>query len=103
MKDTLLFLVTQLVDTPDSVRVDEDKDQEKTVLTLHVSQSDMGKVIGKSGRIIRALRDLIKILAAKRNEYVDVVLAEDVRNEPEVAEATEVSEGTDVSEATEVS
>jgi predicted RNA-binding protein YlqC (UPF0109 family) len=64
------------VDHPDDVSVDEDVSEDKTTLTIHVNSEDMGKVIGKSGRIIRAIRDLIKLMAAKQGLYVDVVVAE---------------------------
>lgn len=76
MKNVLLALVTELVDHPDDVVVDERAEGEQVLLTLTVHPSDMGKIIGKSGRIIRAIRDLMKILAAKRNQYVDVVVSE---------------------------
>lgn len=76
MKDTLQYLATQIVDHPDDVSVTETTDNEKTTLTLKVNSEDMGKIIGKQGRIIRALRDLIKIIATKRNSYVNIVLAE---------------------------
>lgn len=57
--------------------IDERNVEDMIVFTIHVHQEDMGKIIGKSGRIIRAIRDLIKILAAKKNMYVDVEIAED--------------------------
>lgn len=84
MKDTLTYLVTAIVDHPEDVVIDERKVEEMIVFTIHVHQEDMGKIIGKSGRIIRAIRDLIKILAAKKNLYVDVEIAE----EPERNEST---------------
>ena len=77
MKDTLLYLLSQIVDHPDDIIVDEETAEDKTILTIHANQEDLGKIIGKSGRIIRSLRDLIKLMAAKQNLYVDVVLAED--------------------------
>lgn len=76
MKDVLLYLVKHLVDNPKEVHIEETSEEERTLLTLTVHPDDMGKIIGKSGRIIRAIRDLMKVLAAKRNQYVDVVLAE---------------------------
>ena len=82
MKDTLLFLLTKIVDHPESVRVEELNENSKLILTVHAHQEDLGKIIGKSGRIIKALRDLIKLMATKQNIYVDVVLAETA---PEVA------------------
>lgn len=76
MKDTLLYLVRGLVDNPEAISIEEREEEGKTILILHVHPDDMGKIIGKGGRIIKAVRDLIKILAAKKNMYIDVVLAE---------------------------
>lgn len=76
MKDTVLFIVSQIVDHPEEVTVDETNNQDKTLLTIHVNPEDMGKVIGKQGRIIRSIRDITKLMAAKQNAYVDVMLAE---------------------------
>lgn len=78
MKDFLEYLVKQIVDEPDSVMVDQSSDITGiTNLKLSVAGQDMGKVIGKSGRIIKAIRDLVKILAVKRNQRVNVVLQEE--------------------------
>jgi predicted RNA-binding protein YlqC (UPF0109 family) len=77
MKDTLLFILTHIVDHPDDIVIDEATTEDKTMLTIHANQEDLGKIIGKSGRIIRSLRDLIKLMAAKQGIYVDVVLAEE--------------------------
>ncbi len=76
MKETLTYLVTAIVDHPEDVVIDERQVEDMTVFTLHVNPEDMGKIIGKGGRIIRSIRDLIKILAAKKNLYVDVEIAE---------------------------
>lgn len=76
MKDTLVFLLQKLTDHPDDIVVDEVADADKTILTIHAHQEDLGKIIGKSGRIIKALRDLIKLMATKQHMYVDVVIAE---------------------------
>lgn len=76
MKDVLQYLLTAIVDHPESVSVDEQDAEGRMTLTITVAPEDMGKVIGKSGRIIKAIRDIMKILAAKRNQYIDVVLAE---------------------------
>jgi uncharacterized protein len=77
MKDTLLYLVKELVSHPDDVTVDEEKDNERTIFIIHTHAEDIGKIIGKNGRIIRALRDLIKLIAAKHDLYVDIEIAED--------------------------
>ena len=77
MKDTLLYILTHIVDHPEAIEIVEQTDNEKIIYLLTVAQEDMGKVIGKQGRIIRALRDLVKLMAAKEHTYVDIVLKED--------------------------
>ena len=76
MKDTLIYLLKAIVDHPDDIVVDDQASEDKTILTIHANPDDMGKIIGKSGRIIRSIRDLIKLMAAKQGVYVDIVLAE---------------------------
>jgi len=76
MKDTLLFLLNHIVENQEALSVEEQNEDGKIVLLIHVAPEDMGKVIGKQGRIIRALRDLIKVMAVKENQFVDVVVAE---------------------------
>ena len=78
MKDVLYFLLQNIVSHPDDIKIEEAQGEgDGIIFTLHIHKDDMGQVIGKQGRIIRAIRDLIKLVAAKHNKYVDVVLAED--------------------------
>ena len=79
MKDTLLYILTQIVDHPEDVAVEEVTEDSRLILHVRAHQEDYGKIIGKSGRIIKALRDLIKLIATKQNQYVDIVLDEDVQ------------------------
>jgi predicted RNA-binding protein YlqC (UPF0109 family) len=61
MESLLEYLAQQLVDHPDQVRVERlEREDGETVLELHVAEDDRGKVIGKSGRIARALRTVVK-------------------------------------------
>jgi uncharacterized protein len=76
MKDTLVFLLQKIVDHPENIDVVESQDGDKVVLTIHAHQEDLGKIIGKSGRIIKSLRDIIKLMATKQRAYVDIILAE---------------------------
>ena len=76
MKDLLLYLVSSLVDHPADVRIDEKAEQGIVVLSLSVNPADMGKVIGKGGKIIKALRNIIKILAVKEDKKFELVLEE---------------------------
>ncbi len=66
MKELIEFLARSLVDNPDDVRVDEEQDEDRVVLRLYVAEGDMGKVIGKQGRIANAMRDLLKVAAARQ-------------------------------------
>ena len=77
MRDFCEYLVKNLVDNPDKVDVSETEDEYQTVvLTITVDPLDMGKVIGKEGKIIKAIRDLVKILAVKEQKRVNVILSE---------------------------
>ena len=72
MKEILIYIAKQLVDNPDEVVVTEiDKDGE-LVLQLHVAQSDMGKVIGKQGRIAKTIRTFMKSTAVRANVRLSV-------------------------------
>ena len=61
-----------LVDDPDSVAVSERQDGRTTVIEVRVAESDMGKVIGKQGRIAKAIRSVVKAAAAKEDKKVVV-------------------------------
>ena len=65
MKELIEFLARSLVDDPDAVEVREERDGDRVVLRLYVADGDMGKVIGRQGRIANAMRDLLKVAAAR--------------------------------------
>jgi len=65
MKELIEFLARTLVDNPDAVEVEEEEDGDRIVFHLYVADDDMGKVIGKQGRIANAMRDLLKVAAAR--------------------------------------
>ncbi len=70
MKELLEVIAKNLVDNPDEVIVKEIQRDKATVLELKVAPSDMGKVIGKQGRIARAIRNVIKAQAINENKKV---------------------------------
>jgi len=76
MKDILTSLVKSIVDAPDAVNVEEHDDNGFVTLTISVASEDMGKVIGKEGKVIRALRNVMKIPAMKQGKKVQISLAE---------------------------
>ena len=72
MKELLLYMAKNLVDDPDAVTVAETSDEEGKVLELHVAPSDMGKVIGRQGRIAKEIRTIVKTVAQRTGEKVTV-------------------------------
>jgi predicted RNA-binding protein YlqC (UPF0109 family) len=76
MKELVEFVVKSLVDNPDEVSVYEINDRQGTILELSVAASDMGRVIGKSGRVINAIRSLLQVAAAKQGQRVTLELLE---------------------------
>ena len=65
MKEVLEVIAKSLVDNPDAVVVTEEKRDDAVVLKLEVAQPDMGKVIGKSGRIAKAIRQVLNAAASR--------------------------------------
>ncbi|MBI2909359.1 MAG: KH domain-containing protein [Chloroflexi bacterium] len=65
MKDLVEYIARAVVDNPESVVVSELKRGERVVIRLQVAQEDMGKVIGRQGRIAQAIRSLLKVAAMK--------------------------------------
>lgn len=76
MKDLAIYLLSNLVDHPESIEVSETENEMGSTLMIKVAKEDMGRVIGKEGKVIRSIRDVIKILAVKQNKHVEVILAE---------------------------
>ncbi len=72
MKDILELIVKNLVDNPDSVQISENTTDYSIELKVKVAKQDMGKVIGKQGRIAKAIRTVIKSLAASEKKKVDI-------------------------------
>ena len=72
MKELLLYVAKQLVDDPEAVTVTEREDGESTVLELHVAPEDMGKVIGRQGRIAKEIRTIIKAVSQRDGKRVTV-------------------------------
>ena len=72
MKELVEVIAKALVDNPDEVVVTEREDGRNITIELHVAASDMGKVIGKQGRIAKAIRSVVKAASTKDNIKVDV-------------------------------
>ena len=70
MKKLVEVIAKSLVDNPDEVQVEERETDSEIILELHVAQSDMGKVIGKQGRIAKAIRSVVKAASSKEEKKV---------------------------------
>ncbi|MDX6513011.1 MAG: uncharacterized protein QOE36_2515 [Gaiellaceae bacterium] len=76
MAELLEYLARQLVDEPDAVRVEGLDEGDTLVLRLHVAPDDVGKVIGRQGRIARALRTIVRASSARENRRVVLEIAD---------------------------
>ncbi len=72
MKELVEVIAKALVDHPDEVVVTEKANGRNVIVELHVAPADMGKVIGKQGRIAKAIRSVVKAASSKDNARVDV-------------------------------
>ncbi len=76
MAELLEYLARQLVDEPDAVRVERVDEPDTVVLRLHVAQDDLGKVIGKQGRIARALCTIVRAGSAREHRRVQLEIVD---------------------------
>ena len=72
MKELVEVIAKSLVDHPEDVRVKEEQEDRQVTLKLHVDEDDMGKVIGRQGRIAKAMRTVVKAAATRENKKVSV-------------------------------
>ena len=72
MKELLTYIIQNLVDEPDQVSVTERKAEGETIFEVRVAEGDMGKVIGRQGRIVKEIRVLMKAVAQRKGKKVSV-------------------------------
>ena len=70
MTELVAFLARKLVDEPDAVRVEREEREDAVVLRLHVAASDVGRVVGRQGRIVRAFRTVVRAGGAREGRRV---------------------------------
>jgi predicted RNA-binding protein YlqC (UPF0109 family) len=76
MDEFLRYVVQQLVENPDEVAITHRRDEEKTTYLLSMRQSDVGRLIGKGGGTIKAIRDLLSVAAEKHGKKAGLEILE---------------------------
>jgi len=76
MKELIEYIAKSLVDDPSQVRVDQIEGTTSVVLELRVASEDMGRIIGKKGRVADAMRTLVRVVAAKQGKRVTLEIVE---------------------------
>ena len=76
MKELLTYIVQNLVEKPDEVSVTERESDGETIFEVRVADGDMGKVIGRQGRIVKEIRILMKAVAQRRGKKVSVEICD---------------------------
>ncbi len=77
MKELLVYIAQNLVDSPDEVTVTQREDGDKTVFELRVAPDDMGKVIGRHGKIAKEIRTLMRSVAQRQGKHISVDIVDD--------------------------
>ncbi|MDP3955231.1 MAG: KH domain-containing protein [bacterium] len=76
MKDLLEYIIKNIVDSPDEIKITETTQGEEEILNIKVASTDMGRVIGKNGQIIKSIRTLLRTKAFKEGKKIQVLLEE---------------------------
>ncbi|MBV1862580.1 MAG: KH domain-containing protein [Nannocystaceae bacterium] len=76
LKELIEFIARSLVDKPDDVHIDEISGEQTVVLELRVAKEDLGKVIGKQGRTVKAMRAILSAAASKLRKRADLEILE---------------------------
>jgi predicted RNA-binding protein YlqC (UPF0109 family) len=77
MKAFLEYVARSLVDDPDAVVVEVNEEEDEVTLTLKVGEGDMGRIIGRDGRIANAIRSLLRVMGARDGRHVELEIVGD--------------------------
>ncbi len=76
MKNTLTYIISSIVNNPDEIKIEEQEENGIVNFIITVSKEDMGRVIGKNGKIIKSIRNIMKIPALKQNKKIFISLSD---------------------------
>ncbi|MGH2418394.1 MAG: KH domain-containing protein [Candidatus Limnocylindria bacterium] len=77
MKEFLDYVARALVENPDAVRIEVEENDEEVSLVLTVDEGDMGRVIGRDGRIANAIRSLLRVMGTRDGRHVELEIVSD--------------------------
>jgi hypothetical protein len=77
VKEFLDYVARALVEKPDAVRIEVEENDEEVSLVLTVDESDMGRVIGRDGRIANAIRSLLRVMGTRDGRHVELEIVSD--------------------------
>jgi uncharacterized protein len=77
VKEFLDYVARSLVDKPDAVRIEVEENDEEVSLVLTVDEGDMGRVIGRDGRIANAIRSLLRVMGTRDGRHVELEIVSD--------------------------
>jgi hypothetical protein len=77
VKEFLEYVARSLVDNPDAVQVEVEEEEDEISLILTVEQADMGRVIGRDGRIANAIRSLLRVMGTRDGRHVELEIVTD--------------------------
>ena len=76
MKELIEFMARSIVDNPDDVTIEEEGESDRIVFHLYVADDDMGRVIGRHGRIANTMRTLLKVAAVRQDVYANLEIGD---------------------------
>lgn len=76
MKELIEFMARSIVDNPDEVTIEEEGESDRIIFHLYVADDDMGRVIGRHGRIANAMRALLKVAAVRQDVYANLEIGD---------------------------
>lgn len=78
MKDAISYILASIVENKDKIQITQESEEDFINFKISVDKEDMGRVIGKNGKVIRAIRNVIKIPAIKQNKKINILLEENL-------------------------
>jgi hypothetical protein len=75
MLKTLQFILENIVDYPEKISIDEKQEDEYTIFLIQADKNDIGKIIGRNGKIIRAIRNIMKIPSTKESKRIKIEIS----------------------------